>query len=198
MNGRISCPVILLAMAIFWSPCIGLAYEHLLFFRATEDRMVYEKDPDAYLRRPPTSNSVSVYIEKVSALSIPMKDVDSVLLKYQEVTEFKKLEDGTFCSRRMGKYVYLATISLRREAWPMLKRFTTNHKGDTIAVAFDSQWIAAPAVILDVIDAGVSTIYLEEENEERLRELLAPLKDKLTWGQEAAGFEVLDNLKTCE
>ena len=179
-------------LALITLSCTTQADENLAFFRATEDKIAYTKNPSKYEKvvLPPQSGLGEVYVERLPSLRIKIKEVKSIVIEKEEVhTDLQKTIDELSGRKakekeRGGKlitnYVYKATLYLTEEGAKMLRNLAKKHNRELFDLRFQTQRLSL-VKILGPFGGNVFSTYLEENNVDRLREMFSPIKDKLTW-----------------
>ncbi len=165
----------------------------LLFFRATEDSAQYARDPERYDRvsfpSPPAGETKVVYAERQPTLRIALSEITSVTVEKKRFYKNKSLEDAVREALRlkgedtgeMGvQYYYDATFTLRPHAGSQVAKLS--HE-ETFDLRLGSNRLSIGQFTRPPANTAVDTLAfpLIETDAQRIRAILSPLKDRVTW-----------------
>ena len=186
--GCILCQILVLVA------CVGAtqASEDLSLHKATEDKGIYTKNPSKYDRvvLPPLSSLEEVYVERLPSLRIRIEEIKSVVIEREKVrTDLQKTinellglkgeeKDGEKDSNEI--FVYKATIYLSEQGAKRFKDFADKHDREKFDLRLQTRRLSL-IIILGPFRGNLFSTYLEEDNLGRIKELLSPINDKVTW-----------------
>jgi hypothetical protein len=165
----------------------------LLFFRATEDSEQYARDPGRYDRASfsstPVGDTMVVYVERQPTLRVPLSDIRSVTVEKKRFYKNKSLEDAVLealgkkkkdTSEEGAEYYYDVTFRLRPNAGRQIAKlshretFDLRLGNDRLSIGHFTR--RAAGNIVDTL-----AFPLIETDPQRIRAILSPLKDRVTW-----------------
>lgn len=128
------------------------AYGDLVFYRAIEDREAYAKQPNRYIRivLPPGSGMNEVYVERVPALTIRLKEIRSISAEQSQADpDAEKMLEELLRSRRKEPYhpkghpdEYSITFSLTEQGGKKFRGFAQKHDRELFDVRFRAQRVS--------------------------------------------------------
>lgn len=168
------------------------ASKDLLFFRATENKGTYTKNPCKYDRvvLPPQSGLEEVYVERLPSLRLRITEIISVVIEREKVhADLQKTIDELSGIKTKGKegekesntnYVYKATLYLNEQGAKRFKDFANKHDREIFDLRLQTRRLSL-IKFLGPFSGNFYSTYLEEDDIGRIKELLSSINDKVTW-----------------
>lgn len=170
----------LLALAA-WTP--SYSEGQIRLFRATDSPDVYAKQPGAYqpLSRELQPGARLIYIEKNPSAIVPLDDILAVVVDKQPVLPDLESALHYLQNRRAWEEIrgeHVVTIYLTKRAARSTSELLNKNIGQLIAIRVGDRTLALTRPV-----GGFSgqqwILALSEKNEDRIKEILAPLADKV-------------------
>ena len=163
----------------------------LVFFRVTEDKGMYSKDPAKYDRVvfPPRAGGSEVYVERSPALRIYSGEIDSVVIERQK--DVQETLEEIFGIKSPGSeggqktdanesVPYQVTFFLNEAGSTKLNKFLREHDGEWIDVKMNNQRLSTPRII-GPFGSRQFSLGLAGKPADRLKEMFSPIKEKVIW-----------------
>lgn len=174
----------------------------LAFFRATEDKAAYSKNPVKYdhvILREPTGKR-AYYIERKPTHIIPREAVESVIVRKTKIygssdeETLKALQEtlesmSKTTRKRQLEYPrgfsFNITFKIKPPESKKFSVFTKTNMGGFFQSRIGKRSVALVQFALPIEpDKSGSlefTIYMQEDDADKVREMLSPFKDKVVW-----------------
>lgn len=164
----------------------------LLFFKATKDRDIYAKSPRKYDRvaLPPPWATDTVYVERIPALKIPLKEIRSVIIEKQPVLQNldevkRQILGAESKEKKVGgtkqrDFVYFATFVFEEQAARKLNDFAQEHNGELFDVRLGTRRVSV-VTFVGPFDSNQVGLTLADKDRIRIQNIFSRIKDKVTW-----------------
>ena len=158
------------------------------FFRATEDKAAYAKTPTKYERlivRDPTGKH-EYFVERQPTHIIPKFAIESVTIRKTKIytATGEALQEGVAPNYPKGLFLNL-TFKIRSPEGQKFSVFTAKNNQDYFEMRIGKRSVGIHQFDLpfepDEAGSLEFTIYLQEDNDAKLKEMLLPFKELVIW-----------------
>ena len=172
----------------------GAISRGLTIYRATVDLDTYKKEPTNYEPLALRLLGIElVYVERIPALDIPLREVKTVLIRKERIPRNSK-EREEMIREELGErprqpvpqdlppehYYYHASFVLNEKGARTITRFSRENLNQLFVLSLRSQPFAV-GTILQPLTGDSFSVDLFEKDVDQLRNIFLPLKDKLIW-----------------
>jgi hypothetical protein len=168
--------------------------KYLNFFRITEDKKVYDQNRQQYnkeLIKGP-NGELEIYVERNPSLKLDFKEIESIVIQKHRIPGYDPREIEEALEEASGRkpksqktdaplgYVYSANILLTEKGANLFIDFANSHTNETIEWRFENNRLGQTKII-GPFTRRAFNIGLEETNNNRIIQIFAPVKHKITW-----------------
>jgi preprotein translocase subunit SecD len=164
----------LISLVVFFSTGTASAAETLYFRRVVDDKKIYDQHPQNFevVVFKDRRGSYESYIERKPSFEIDTAEIKSVTIDKTSVHGNDK--GGS----------YKATFFLNTKAGKSFNEFAGKRDQESFAVILGKNRLST-AQFVGPFDAGTTnyqfTVWLDETNPDRLKQIFGPLENKVTW-----------------
>lgn len=168
----------------------------LSFFRVIDDKTIYTGSPKKYERSVFSSPSGGYerYIERLPTLQLKIEDVTLAVVEKQRIYRADKRGIQESVEEALGAksqkktenenassgYVYKLTITLTARGAKAYAGFAEKHNLQSFESRLGQRRLSI-GTVLAPFEGTSLTIFLEEKNSARLKDILSPIRAKVTW-----------------
>ena len=172
------------AVSILASTALASGPTDLSFHRVTRDATTYARNPEQY-----ELLEGNRYVERTPALAIPIALVTQLSIESRTVhaSVERALKDELGQSTRATprstpgtRSTYVATVTLNPTAAAMFKAFAARNEGGLLEVRLAGKRLAL-VTLVGTFEGTRFTTTLAEQEPDRIKDIVAPLKDRVTW-----------------
>jgi len=185
---RSACRVLVLALLVVpvLSPVRGIAAE-LLFFRVIQDSALANRQPERYekLTQQVASGQRDLYIEKSPYLRIDRVSLKAVVVEKDPVIRDSRDAELYLALRKVrpepAERSHVVTFFVERNAAMKLRDLGNQSSDQFVDLRVDDKRLVTAKVVGQFGAGGVYSVPVGDHDTDRLRTVLAPLKDIVIW-----------------
>jgi len=164
----------------------GIAAE-LLFFRVIQDSALANRQPERYekLTQQVASGQRDLYIERIPYFRLDRVGLKAVLVEKEPVIRDARDAELHLALRKVrpepAERSYVVTFFVERNAVMKLRDLGNQNSGQFVDLRVDDKRLVTARFVGQFGAGGVYSVPVGDHDTDRLRTVLAPLKDLVIW-----------------